>query len=215
VELIIHRQNSIVELNSIEQQYGVEVDVRSNGKALIVSHEPFINGELFEQWLGAFRHRILIVNVKEEGLEEKILPTLETFGIENYFILDESFPYIVKWSRKGLRKFALRVSDIESVMTAHSLSARNLAVDWVWVDCFDQKCPNIKLIEDLRALGHKICLVSPELHVLDDPLQWNALVEEFLSALYLVDPLPDAVCTKLPEIWSSFLESYSGRKGLD
>ena len=44
--------------------------------ALILNHEPFENGVLFEKWLNEFNHKYLILNVKEEGLEATPVATV-------------------------------------------------------------------------------------------------------------------------------------------
>jgi hypothetical protein len=67
MEIIVHRRNTLQELKATPVQYGVEVDVRSCGDRLIIHHEPFVEGELIDNWLTAYQHGTLILNVKEEG----------------------------------------------------------------------------------------------------------------------------------------------------
>ena len=71
--------------------------------------------------------------MKEEGLEARLIDLMKAYGIADYFFLDQSFPFLVKWSKLGEHRCAVRVSEFESVETALALARK---VDWVWVDCF-------------------------------------------------------------------------------
>ena len=55
---------------------------RSNERKLITHHDPFLNGECFEKWLTAFNHGTLILNVKEEGLESRLIELMNKNCIE-------------------------------------------------------------------------------------------------------------------------------------
>lgn len=204
VEIIAHRINSIHALSCTRRTFGVEVDIRSNSTDLIISHDPFQSGIKLDSWLEGYEHGTLILNVKEEGLEDKLLWTLSQFKIEKFFILDESFPYIIKWRRLGLSKFAVRVSDLEGTESARLLTERGLGVDWLWVDCFDQEASGLARLSELRATGYKICMVSPELHRIDDTESWNSLVDKFQESLRVASFYPDAVCTKATDNWECF-----------
>ena len=71
--IIKHRVNTSKELHELNPEFGVEVDVRTFGDRLVVSHDPFNKeAEDFKKWISNFNHRILIINIKEEGLEESI-----------------------------------------------------------------------------------------------------------------------------------------------
>ena len=82
---IKHRVNLIDDLESLNPVFGAEVDIRSQGSELIIHHEPFSNGELFENWIKFYKHKLLILNVKEEGLEDKLIDLMEKYKISNYF----------------------------------------------------------------------------------------------------------------------------------
>ena len=70
MQIILHRINTRQGLVNTPREFGVEVDIRSEGKRLIIGHDPFIGGEDFLQWISVYDHGTLILNVKEEGLEE-------------------------------------------------------------------------------------------------------------------------------------------------
>ena len=194
--LIAHRRNTRQELINTPVHYGIEIDLRSYGSQLIVQHEPFVTGELFEEWLSAFRHQTLILNVKEEGLEPRLIELMDNHQIQNYFFLDQSFPYLLKYSAASQRRCAARVSEFEAVETVLRLTAY---VEWIWVDCFTRFPLRHEEVQRLQEAGFKLCLVSPELQGRTDPAHLMQFREE-ISALQL---RPDAVCTKLPEIWDA------------
>ena len=83
--IIKHRINKIKDLKKLNKKLGVEVDIRSNLGKLIIHHDPFENGEDFDEWIKYYNHKFLILNVKEEGLEEKLIKKMDEFKIINYF----------------------------------------------------------------------------------------------------------------------------------
>lgn len=194
--LISHRRNTLAELLATPTKYGVEVDIRSFGKRLVIHHDPFVEGEDFVAWLDHYRHGTLILNVKEEGLERRLLDLMAEHGIEDFFFLDQSFPFLVKTASLGERRCAVRVSEFEHIETALSLAGK---IDWVWVDCFTRFPLSADDAVRLREAGLKLCLVSPELQQRtgDDEIpRLRALLAE-----RRIDP--EAVCTKRPERWAS------------
>jgi hypothetical protein len=199
MNLIAHRRNTIEALQSTPTHLGVEIDLRSQGQRLIVQHDPFSDGEDFERWLDHFQHGTLILNVKEEGLEERLIGLMAARGISDYFFLDQSFPFLIRWSQRGERRCAVRVSEFESIETALTLGGQ---VDWVWVDCFSRFPLSGADAQRLRDAGFKLCLVSPE-------LQGRAAEAEIpaLSSLLRDRGVrPDAVCTKRPDLWEGCAE---------
>jgi hypothetical protein len=136
--------------------------------------------------------------VKEEGLEKQLINHMSINQIKDYFFLDQSFPFLVKWSNLGERRCAVRVSEYESIETALSLAGK---VDWVWVDCFTRFSLNSIDALRLQGAGFKLCVVSPE-------LQGRTAENEIpLLAQYLLENQihPAAICTKNPELWKNSL----------
>jgi hypothetical protein len=196
MEIISHRRNTITELISTDSKYGVEVDVRTDHGQLIIHHDPCKPGESFEEWIGLYRHGTLILNVKEEGLEPYLISLMKSNGISNYFFLDQSFPFMIKWSNAGERRCAVRVSEFESIETALSLAGK---VDWVWVDCFTHFSLEEEEAGRLKDAGFKLCLVSPELQGRDATVE----IPELASLLTERHIVADAVCTKRPDLWEA------------
>ena len=191
--IISHRVNTINKLLNISEEYGIEIDLRSRNEEIIISHDPFKNGEYFEDWIRYYKHKILILNVKEDGLENKIIEILRKNKIEKFFFLDQSFPSILKSVKKREKRSAIRVSEYESIETAVSLKGK---VEWIWVDHFTKFPLDFKEYKFLKDLGFKICIVSPELQ--NGNLNSAKELKNKLSS----DKIKfNAVCTKYPELW--------------
>ena len=162
-----HRVNSISQLQKTPLNYGVEIDIRNHGSRLLVEHDPFVTDapDLCE-WLESYNHRFLIVNVKEEGLEPELFALLERYKVKDFFILDESLPYIRKYALEGVSNFAVRVSEYETVETALELQAHlrssGCKVDWIWLDTFTGHPLPSASIARLKSAGFRLCQVSPE-----------------------------------------------------
>jgi hypothetical protein len=193
VKFIAHRRNTLAELRATPVEFGVEVDIRSRGDTLIMQHEPFKDGELFEPWIAEYAHGTLILNVKEEGLEQRLLELMKRHAISDFFFLDQSFPFLVKTAAAGERRTAVRVSEFETVDTALALAGR---VDWVWVDCFSRFPLDSSAWHELQRAGFRLCLVSPELVGRADEAEIRAWRVQFAEW----GVTPDAVCSKLPMI---------------
>ena len=192
---ICHRRNTRAELEATPAEFGVEVDIRSQGSELVIHHDPFEAGKMFTDWLQAYHHRLLILNVKEEGLEERLLAEMAAGGIEEFFFLDQSFPFLIRTANQGESRCAVRVSEYEAIDTALILAGR---VDWIWVDCFTRFPLSRADGDRLREAGFKLCLVSPELQGRSEPAELAAMRRRIGE----LDSTIDAVCTKVPEQWT-------------
>ena len=194
MKLISHRRNTISELKATPKNYGVEVDIRSRGEQLIIHHDPFEDGELFEDWIVAYQHGTLILNIKEEGLEARLINLMESHGIEDYFFLDQSFPFLVKLVKTGEHRCAIRVSEFEAIETALTLAGK---VDWVWVDCFNYFPLSQKDAKRLKNAGFKLCFASPELQGRNADTE----IPQLIKLLDQQDIEADAICTKRLDLW--------------
>ena len=193
MKIIHHRRNTTALLASTEPAHGVEVDIRSQGTNLIIHHEPYAEGELFDEWFESYRHDTLILNVKEEGLEQVLLEKLAYRKFENFFFLDQSIPFLLKTKKNGESRCAIRVSEYEPVSLAERFAG---LVDWVWVDCFARFPLTIDDYETLKSSGFNLCLVSPELQG-----RATAEIAELRRFLDQESMAMDAVCTKVPFEW--------------
>ena len=188
MEYIAHRINTIEELRGLPTDYGVELDLRDdlNGK-IYIQHNPFEQGEDFEEYLKEYHHGTMILNIKSERIELKILEMLPHYDVKSYFFLDSSFPMIWLLSNRGEHNIAIRISEVESLETAKNMAGK---IDWAWVDCFSKIPIGKKEYDELKDLGYKLCFVSPELEGRDQD------IERYAEQLRAAGMGFDAICTK-------------------
>lgn len=190
MQFIAHRINTIEQLKQVPSEWGVEVDLRDCGDRLVVAHDPFVSPPLldFEVYLEHFCHKFIILNVKSERIEWRILELLKTHNIRNYFFLDCSFPMIYALSSAGETNIALRLSEFESI---ESILLNKSRASFVWCDSFEKFNLDSNKFNQLKNAGFKLCLVSPELQnrQSDIALYRQKLLESSITL--------DVVCAKM------------------
>ena len=190
LRLYHHRINSLADLARVPTDRGVELDLRSDGDRVIVTHDPFTDGVTIEEYFPHVGQRPCIFNVKCEGIEARVIDLAAAHRIEDFFFLDLSVPAAVKLARRGESRIAVRYSEYEPA--AAVLAWAGLA-QWVWVDCFEEYPPDVgdwaRIAERFR-----VCLVSPE-------LQGHGAEAISSTRSSLGDRRADAVCTKRPDLW--------------
>lgn len=187
MEFIAHRINTVEELKKVPENYGVELDLRDYGQRLILQHDPFTDGEDFEDYLKKYKHGTMILNIKSERIEHKVLELIQKYNIQKYFFLDSSFPMVYLLSKMGEKNVALRFSEFETIDTILNLKGK---VEWVWVDCFTKMPIDTDSFLTLKENGFKLCLVSPELQGQDDKIE---IYKKYLDDNKIIF---DAICTK-------------------
>jgi hypothetical protein len=187
MEFIAHRVNTLQELKELPKEFGVELDLRDFGERLILQHDPFTDGENFEDYLKHYDHGTMILNIKSERIEHKVLELINKYKIKKYFFLDSSFPMIYLLSNKGEKNVAIRYSEFEGLDTILNMKNK---VNWIWIDCFSKLPITTESYNLLKGYGFKFCLVSPELQGQEEKLETykNYLHEEGIEF--------DAICTK-------------------
>lgn len=192
--VVAHRRNTLAELAATPTHLGVEMDVRTRGDRLVVAHDPFQDGPDLADWLDRYEHRLLIVNVKEEGVEALVLPELARHGIAEFFLLDLTFPALHRTLVGGERRCAVRVSEFERLETAIALAGR---AEWAWVDGFHGFPLDAAEAGRLASAGYRHCLVSPELHG-----RSVETLDPYRRAARASGLRADAVCTRLWDRWA-------------
>ena len=185
---IAHRVNTVEELKKIPVECGVELDLRDHGDRLILQHDPFRDGEDFEDYLKHYNHGLMILNIKSERIEYKVLELIKKYNVKDYFFLDSSFPMIYLLSENSETKCAIRFSEFEQLDTIFAMKDR---VDWVWVDCFSRLPIDHKIYQQLKKAEFKLCLVSPELQGRPEDL------EDYKRYLEKEGITFDAICSKI------------------
>jgi hypothetical protein len=186
MQVVVHRVNSVEALVAVPTNYGAEIDLRADGSRIVLNHDPFRGGEDFDRWLDHYRHGLLVLNIKESGIEDEVLRRVRDRGLPEFFLLDVEFPYLYRASRAGERAIAIRYSEDEPIELVERYRER---VDWVWIDTITRLPLDRDSVE--RLAGCRTCLVCPE--------RWGR-PEEISSYRRRMQDLrfePDAVMTAL------------------
>lgn len=196
LSFICHRVNRIEQLKKMKEGYGAEIDLRSKVDCdgeIHLHHDAWQVGDSFEEWLavwGSKNRGTLILNTKEDGLENRVFELLMQYQVKDYFFLDTALPTLVKWTQfLGNRNFAQRLSQFEPLELVAQFRGK---AEWLWVDCFGGVPLPADKISPLKK-DFKICLVSPELQGKNE--------ESLLSQFSDLAKIADAICTKVPEVW--------------
>lgn len=155
--VIIHRINKIKELKKIPKKYGVEIDIRSSNKKLILSHDPHKKGDDFKKYLKNYNHSLLVANIKEAGIESQVIKEIKKANIKFFFLLDVEFPYLWKAKKSGFKNIAVRFSEEEPIQTVKNCINK---IKYVWIDTFT-KLPINKKNHSILKKFHQ-SLVSPD-----------------------------------------------------
>ncbi len=156
---ILHRVNTIENLKKSDKNCGVELDLRCFNNNIILAHEPFKNGDSFDDYLESYDHKLLVLNIKESGIEDLVIKkTKSIIGDKPFFLLDVEIPFIVNQAGANKENISVRYSEYESF---DSLLKFNNLFDWIWIDTFN----NLPFIDD-KIINFfntkKTCLVSPK-----------------------------------------------------
>jgi hypothetical protein len=196
MKFIAHRINTIKKLKKIPRNYGVEIDIRSFGKKLILSHDAHKKGEELNKFLKNYKHSLLVANIKEAGIEDKVINEIRKAKIKKYFLLDVEFPYLYKASKKKVKNIAIRFSEDESIQTVSKYINK---LNYVWIDTFT-KFPINKKNNKILNKFHK-CLVSPD--------RWNRTkeIETYIKIIKRNKIRIDSIMTSYKNIdyWKSLL----------
>lgn len=193
-QFICHRINTIEELKKIPTSFGVELDIRDSveTKSLVLSHDPYSEGEDFDSYLKNYNHDTVILNIKSERTEIKCLEFMEKYNISNYFFLDSNMPMINLLNTKFKNnQIACRFSEYEPIEYYQKIKDM---ISWIWVDCFTEQPLTQTAFDIFRRDGKKVCIVSPELQNQGDKIAGYR--DMFLNNSIV----PDAICCKLDRI---------------
>ncbi|HEF9589852.1 TPA: hypothetical protein SBY31_001193 [Campylobacter coli] len=196
--IFLHRQNNLE--FSIEN-YGIEIDLRYN-ENLVLNHELLEKNSLypfFEKKIQFMTNIPIICNIKESGLEERVIELLgDNF---EYYFLDSQIPDILRLSKNGYQgKFIIRISDVESY------NERLMSVvkpKYVWVDYSQFSNFDIQNYREfIYGIKPKLEQVEP---ILVSPELYDLSYIEFIEPIQSILPKGFSVCTKKPELWSFYV----------
>lgn len=197
--IFLHRQNDIQE--NIEN-FGVEIDLRYN-KELVLNHDVLNKNQqypLLKNKKQFIKNIPIICNIKESGLEEKVIDLLS--GCDYYF-LDSQIPDILRLSKNGYQgKFIIRISDVESYnqKLIDISKPKYIWLDYSQFDNFDIKDYQKFILDINSILKDNIIpiLVSPELY----NLSYVNLINDIQNIL---PTKKISICTKRPDLWSLYV----------
>ena len=147
---------------AFENGFGVETDLRDFQGDLVISHDipagdPMTAQEFFEIYCEYEIRPMLALNIKSDGLQQKLKELLHKFKIENYFCFDMSIPDTLGYIKNGLNIYS-RSSEYEREFPFYDNS------EGVWLDCFNSDCITTEQIKSHIEKGKIPCIVSSELH---------------------------------------------------
>ncbi len=158
---------------SLASGFGIETDLRDYNQQLVISHDiagaSCIAAEKFFEICQNINSSLtLALNIKSDGLQQKLNELLNKYQISNYFVFDMNTPDALIYLKSGFNTFT-RQSDYENqphfYQQAHG----------VWMDSFEKDWINRDDIQFHLKQDKMVCLVSPELHQRDHMLFWQKL----------------------------------------
>lgn len=162
------RNQRIAFSRSFDMEMGTETDLRDHNGEIVISHdmptgEPITFSDFLRIMNG--RNLTLALNIKADGLSEKIKEILAEFHHTNYFVFDMSIPDLVCQVNAGLTAFT-GLSDIQPTPVLLD------RCQGVWLDCFNADWYGPEVIDDLIEKGKRVCLVSADIHKRETTGQW-------------------------------------------
>jgi hypothetical protein len=203
MEYIAHRglwfeqkeKNTLTALyRGLDEGYGLETDVRDLSGELVISHDvPTAETAVpFEQLLSYYANKgctsTLAINIKSDGLQERLSQLLLKYNIGSYFVFDMSVPDTLGYLNKNMRTF-IRRSEIEHHPELSLLS------QGIWLDELIAPWVGSETITAQASSSNALCIVSPELHNREHLLQWEAIKQAIEKKC---DSSKLLLCTDIP-----------------
>jgi hypothetical protein len=178
---------------SFKLGFGTETDIRDYKGELVISHdiadETGISVAHFFELYNRFDTSLpLALNIKADGLQEKLKALLVEYKIENYFVFDMSVPDGLGYLKNDFNVFT-RQSEYEKEPSFYNESTG------IWLDEFQGHWITKDVIENHQKNNKQICIVSPDLHKREYKVEWEHY-KEIEKALGIKNLM---LCTDYPE----------------
>ena len=165
------RNNMVAFERSFTHKIGIETDIRDYKGKLVISHDiPDEFSITLDCFFGIYKKYgaglPLALNIKSDGLYQKLGRYIQKYNLENYFVFDMSIPDTVKYVEHNLKVYT-RVSEYEKVPSFYKQS------EGVWMDEFYEHWINFESISQHVINNKKVCIVSPELHNRSYKKEWS------------------------------------------
>lgn len=169
------KNTTIAFKRSFSHGFGVETDVRDYKGNLVVSHDIADSSSLsLDKFFFTYNkygaNLPLALNIKSDGLQEKLKCLIEKYNIKNYFVFDMSIPNTMLYLDFGMN-ILIRRSEYE-----HELEIPG-NIHGIWLDQFESNWYGIDLIESIIKKWEFVCIVSPDLHGRDNKSFWPLLAD--------------------------------------
>ncbi|MFV0244054.1 MAG: hypothetical protein ACK5IB_03395 [Qingshengfaniella sp.] len=166
-----------------------------------MSHDPvpaqgaLLAADLFADYAGLGATGRLALNIKADGLQHMLLAALHeaTIPVTQVFAFDMSVPDALGYLKTGCPAYT-RLSEYETEPAFLTAAAG------VWIDNFTGDFPQIAAARRYLATGHRVALVSPELHGRPHGCLWKAVRD---AGLHRHDAFE--ICTDFPNEAFDFL----------
>lgn len=152
---------------------GIEFDIRDHSDEIVISHDISHSYSLYLEELfveynkQSLFDKYLAINIKSDGLKNKLGQLIKKHHIKNYYLFDMSVPEMVQYAKNKFN-FLTRLSNIETNPVLFKESSG------LWIDNFKKSNFNKEIIDYAVAKSKFITFVSPELHQLDFDL-WKKI----------------------------------------
>jgi|TARA_B100000678_G_scaffold276881_1_gene270121 hypothetical protein len=183
--IIKHRVNSIKEINP---KFGLEIDIHNYNNKLVLAHDhPNEQSIKLEDFITHIpKNSLLAINIKNEEVEAELKIILSRSKTTNYFTFDWPVTSLHNAINHDLN-CAFRLSEYEKDIVPNC--------PWVWLDSFNGIWYDADFLISLKKSGIKLAIVSPELHNREADI---SKVKDIANAVKV-----DAMCTDIPEFWST------------
>jgi glycerophosphoryl diester phosphodiesterase len=166
---------------SFDLGYGTETDLRDSHGEIVISHDMPCGDEVsLREFLGLYRQSgctgTLALNIKADGLQERVRQELKAHEIENYFLFDMSVPDCLVSLNYGLTCFS-RFSEYEPKSVLWD------KCQGVWYDSFHGTDLDPEILDAVISEGKRVCIVSSELHKRSYQPLWESLSNLKLETL--------------------------------
>lgn len=202
MQIIAHRgdwtvpteKNSRLALNqALLSGWGIETDIRDLNGELVISHDMALAGCLSLEtvlldYCSIGSDSILALNIKSDGLANKLKILLHKYSINNYFCFDMSVPDTLSFINTNMVA-AARLSEYETEGLLSDMAPV------LWIDGFEDMVLDKVRLRQWLFSGKKVCLVSPELHAREPWSFWGELIslpEDLVTHQNIM------LCTDLP-----------------
>jgi hypothetical protein len=181
-------------IKGLDAGYGIETDVRDLNGRLVISHDmPGIDSAPLDDLLryysdGQFSST-LALNIKADGLQNKLHQLLQDYQIRQYFVFDMSIPDTLGYISREMKTF-IRRSEVEY---HPELTKR---AQGVWLDELIEPWIDAETIVQELNRTQAVCIVSGELHGRAHRFQWDQ-IRRVIDLMSQSDKL--MICTDFPE----------------